>query len=191
MNSLKIFLVSLFIIIINFNLISEATVKYFRSNSNGLQLVQINYQKTGEYKYYLKSYYNDNVETRRILYKENKENKRWNYYYGKGYLNSEEYFSGGVIKEDYRYDASRHIIKMNEYKNGKILRNYSYHYNNEGLVDIENAYSVMNKSEIVTKYRYDDNFTIKQIEKNYPDNRVVYWEAFFTPKGIIQKEFIH
>jgi hypothetical protein len=57
------------------------------------------------------------------------------------------------------------------------------------LVDVENAYSVLNKSTTITKYRYDDNFTIKQIEKNYPDNRVVYWEAFFTPKGIIQKEF--
>ena len=49
--------------------------------------------------------------------------------------------------------------------------------------------NALNNAKTITNYRYDDNFTIKQIEKKYPDDRIVYWEAFFTAKGIIQKEF--
>ena len=188
MNLLKIFLINI-ILIVNFYLFPDTIIKYFRSNSNGLQLVLINYQKTAEYKYFVKSYYTDNIENRRMLFKENKEYKRWAYYYSKGYLNFEEIYTNNIIKEDYRYDTSGHIIKKNEYKDGKVLRNYSYHYNNAGLVDIESMVNALNNAKTITNYRYDDNFTIKQIEKKYPDDRIVYWEAFFSSKGIIQKEF--
>jgi|GEM_PF-1161381 len=188
MNLLKIFLLNLIIIQININVYS-ATIKYFSSNSNGLELLKITPSNTNKYQYILKITYTEKIPIKKILYKNSKEFKRWEYYYNNGLLYHEKYYKDKQIKETYNYDSAGHKIKQIEYKNNEKIKETTYQYNKDGLVDIEKIYNPMNKTTITVKYRYDRNFRIKQIEKKYPDGRLVFWESFFTTKGIILKEY--
>jgi hypothetical protein len=75
-----------------------------------------------------------------------------------------------------------------EYLNGKQFKRSTYTYSKDGVVDREEIYNVMTKETNILKYKYDKNFRIKQIEKKMPD-KTVYWESFYTDKGIILKEY--
>ncbi len=188
-NILRIFFLSIIIFIFNLQIFSQDSISYFRSNSNGLKLVQINSNQLKNYKYTLKVFSGGNVDYRKILFKDNNEIKRWEYYYKGGYLDYEKYYKDNSIKEDYNYDILNHLLRKGEYKDNKKIKETTYTYNNEGLVDLEKVLNLLNNSYFIIKYRYDNAFRIKQIEKKYSDNRLVYWEAFFNDKGIIQKEY--
>ena len=188
-NILRIFFLNIFIILFNLAITSQTSISYYRSNSNGLKLVKINYNQLTKFKYTLKVFLIGKKENRRILYKDNKETKRWEYYYKSGYLYYEKYYKNNKIKEDYNYDFAEHMIKKEEYKDNKKIRSITYKYNKDGLVDVERVVNHLNNSIFVIKYKYDTGFRIKQIEKKFSDGRLVYWEAFFDSKGIIQKEY--
>lgn len=189
MNILRIFFLSIFLFIFNLQIISQDLILYYRSNSNGLKLVQINSNQIKNYKYTLQVFSRGNIDNRKILFKDNKEIKRWEYYYKSGYLNYEKYFSDNIIKEDYIYDLAGHLLKKGDFKDNNKIKETTYTYNKDGLVDIEKVMNLLNNTSFIIKYRYDNAFRIKQIEKKYSDDRLVYWEAFFNDKGIIQKEY--
>lgn len=188
-NILKIFFLSIFILLLNLTVFSQTSISYYRSNSNGLKLVKIGSNQLKNYTYTLKVFSTGRIDNKRILYKSNKETKRWEYYYKSGYLYNEKYFKDNKIKEDYNYDFAGHMIKKAEFKDDKQIRNITYKYNSDGLVDVERVLNNLNNSVSIIKYKYDSGFRIKQIEKKLPDGRLVYWEAFFDNKGIIQKEY--
>lgn len=189
MNILKIFFLKIFLFILPFYLFSESKVEIFRSNSNGLALLKIRYSQRNEYKFILYEYYTDSVKTRKVLYADGVESKRWLYYYTDDYLSIEKYLKEQELREDYRYDSQGHKIKQTDYKSNKKIRITTYSYNKDGLVDVENIFNVLTGKNAIVKYRYDSAFRIKQIEKRFPDGRLIFWEAFFTDRGIIQKEF--
>jgi len=170
----------------------------FRSNANGLALVAIEPDERDQFSYVLTVLsleYGPEGNTTRIprrkrLYQDKVEIKRWDYIYSESnMLTREKYYKGGKIAEQYRYDGKGHKTSMTEYKNQKRIRTTSYRYNKHGLVHYEEIYSVLRKQKTVMRYRYDKYFRIKQIEKRYPDGRIVYWEAFFSQIGIILKEY--
>ncbi len=169
--------------------ISGKAIEYYRSNSNGLPLVQIPKSETKQYKFFLSQELFDKKLTKRRLFKENKESKRWEYEYIDNVINKELYFKDGEIREEYRYDKNALKIKQVDYLNSKIFRTTLYSYNSDGLIEREDITNNLTNGKTVVKYRYDSKFRIKQIEKIYPDNRVVYWESFFSEKGVILKEY--
>lgn len=190
MNLLKIFFLKLsFILFSSFIIHAETAIKYYRSNSNGLELLQISAGQSGKYDYILKVQLQNGLAKKKTLYKNNKETKRWDYFYSGIKVNYEKYYKDYELKEDYSYDSAGHIVRKGEYKNKDKIRDTAYQYNSDGLVALEKIFNLINNSETVVKYRYDTQFRIKQIEKKYPDDRIVYWESFFTSKGIIQKEY--
>ncbi|MBN2547072.1 MAG: hypothetical protein JXB50_14820 [Spirochaetes bacterium] len=186
---LKIFLLNLFTLFLSLSLYSESVTEIYRSNYNGLKLVKIDRNQAKEYKFVLFSLITDKLEQRRVLYEGNKEVKRWLYYYLGNRLNQEKYYKENIIQAEYRYDDKGHKIKQEEYKDNNKIRITSYTYNSDGLVDTENIYNILSKQYISVKYRYDRFFQIKQIEKRYSDGSFIFWECFFSGKGIIQKEF--
>ncbi len=186
---LKIFLLNLLTFFISFPLYSETFTEIYRSNYNGLKLVKIDRNQAKEFKYVLYSMVTDKLEQRRILYEGNKEVKRWLYFYMGSELNQEKYYKDNQIQAEYRYDDKGHKIKQEEYKDSSKIRITTYTYNNDGLVDTENVYNVLNKQSISVKYRYDRYFQIKQIEKRFSEGTFIFWECFFSEKGIIRKEF--
>jgi len=168
---------------------SQKVIEYYRSNSNGLALVQIPESETKKYKFFLSQELVDKKLIKRQLFKDKKESKRWDYEYKNDKLNKERYFKDGEIKEEYRYDKNSLKIKQVDYLNGKIFRTTLFTYNSDGLIDKESITNNLTNGKTSVKYRYDSKFRIKQIEKIYPDNRVVYWESFFNEKGVILKEY--
>jgi antitoxin component YwqK of YwqJK toxin-antitoxin module len=184
---LRTFLISIFLLI-NIVLFSQQKIELYSSNSNGLSLRKINTTERKKYKYVLEVYLDNNKIQRKILYKDNSENKRWSFQYTAGILSKEYYYKEGLLAEEYFFDSDGHKIKQIEYKNSKPLKTSTYLYNKEGMVEIENSINELNNQETITKFKYDSNFRIKQIQKKYPDTRIVYWEAFFSPKGIIVEE---
>ncbi|HOL57330.1 MAG TPA: hypothetical protein PLD75_07205 [Spirochaetota bacterium] len=186
MNLLKKFLVSLFILFVI--KINSQEIKLFRSNVNGLSLVEINPSEIKNYKYILKEFYKEGKITKKILLKDGKELKRWEYFYNDNILYNEKYFKENIIMEEYYYNPNRHKIRQLEYKNGSLIKEINYTYNKDGLVEYEEIINILNKQKTTIKYRYDNQFKIKQIERKYPDGRIVYWEAFLSEKGIMSKE---
>ena len=163
--------------------------EYYRSNSNGLTLVEINETERMGYKFVLQVDYDDNRESVKILYRTGTEIKRWEYSYSSGMLNSESYIKEGVLSEIYYYDRQGHKIREENYKNGQIIKVSTFSYNREGLVSLESTESKISNQVIETRYRYDNLFRIKQIARTYPDGHVVYWESFLSDKGILVKEY--
>lgn len=188
MNLLKIFFLNIIIFIVAFHLYPETKVQLFRSNSNGLQLIEIDEAQKDEFKFTLYVYTTDELLEKKVLYKENLETKKWEYKYNGTYLSHEKYYKDQLITAEYRYDSEGHKIKQVEYKNNNKIKVITFRYNEDGLVDREEIINLVNNTTINVKYRYDRLFRIKQIEKRHPDGNIVYWEAFFTDKGIIQKE---
>ncbi len=186
---LRIFFLSIFIVIFNLSISAQSAMSYYRSNSNGLKLVKINFNQLNKYKYTLKVFSQGRLDSKKILYNGNKEIKRWEYFYKSGYLSYEKYYKNNEIREDYSYDFVGHMIRKGEYKEKNKIKDITYRYNSDGLVDVERVSNLINNSSFTVKYRYDSGFRIKQIEKKHSDGRIIYWEAFFNDKGIIQKEF--
>ncbi|MCK4796528.1 MAG: hypothetical protein KAT05_04060 [Spirochaetes bacterium] len=189
---MRTFFLSFCFFILPFYLNAALQKDIYRSNSNGLMLVKIEPSEIKDYKHILYVYLIDGTDDKikkKVLLEDDKEIKRWLYYYTDNFLYHEKYYKQKEIKEAYRYDSDGHKIKQEEYKNNKKIRITTYQYNNDGLVDIERILNLLNKQTIFVRYRYDSDYRIKQIEKKYPDGRLVYWEAFFSDKGIIQKEF--
>jgi len=169
--------------------IPRRIIEYYRSNSNGLALVQIPKSETKKHKFFLYQELFDKKLIKRQLFKDNKESKRWEYEYNDNILNKEVYFKDGEIKEEYRYDKKSLKIKQIDYLNGKLFRTTLFTYNSDNLIDKEDITNNLTNGKTFVKYRYDSKFRIKQIEKIYPDKRVVYWESFFSEKGVIIKEY--
>lgn len=168
---------------------SDKKIELYRSNSNGLALVKITSSKLSKYKYILRQNYLNDVLQNKILFKNNKEDKKWEYNYSNKLLSRERYYKKGKIEEEYRYDSLGHKIKQIDYNNNKQIRFITYKYNKQGLVEKTELLNLINNKTTFVKYKYDETFRINQIEKDYPDGRVVYWEAIFSSKGIIIKEF--
>jgi len=192
MNLLKRFLVNFFLIGVIFYLSAEEPLnrtEIFRSNSNGLSLVPIKEKDVKKYKYFLKVFISDNLTQKKVLYKDNKEFKKWEYKYFAQIKNEETYYKDGKIINIVFFDANGHKIKEEEYKNESKIKETQYAYNQEGLVELETVINLLNKQTTTIKYRYDSEYRIKQIEKNYPDGKVVYWESFLSGKGIMSKEY--
>ncbi len=163
--------------------------EYYRSNSNGLKLVEIDRGESEKYKFVLQIDFADNMQISRTLYRQNAPIKQWTYEYANGILSSECYFKDGILIQQYFYDRLGHKIQEDDYKNSEIIKSTSFQYNREGLVSIEKSESKISNQITETRYRYDNLFRIKQISRTYPDGRVVYWEAFLSDKGIITKEY--
>jgi len=187
---LKKYLISFFIFSFSLTLINSITVRNtYRSNSNGLSLIKIQQNQSKNFKYILQVDQSGDMILSKVLHKDDKEIKKWSYEYQGLMLTTEKFYKEKKLKEEYFYDASKHKIKQIEYLNSKPFKISIFNYNKDGLVDREEILNSLNNQTTVVKYRYDKEFRIKQIEKKYPDGRVVYWESFFTPKGIIIKEY--
>jgi hypothetical protein len=164
------------------------TREYYRSNSNGLMLLKIQPDKIKNFSYIVLVDTSGDLVYSKILYKDNSETKRWTYTYTNNIMDSEYYYKGGELSELSKYDNLGHKISLDEYLSGKIFKRSTFTYNKDGVVDREEIYNYMSRETNVLKYKYDRDFRIKQIEKRYPD-KTVYWESFYTDKGIILKEY--
>lgn len=167
----------------------EVVEEYYRSNYNGLLLLKIDSKETGKYEYVIKDIHNDGLLVKRILYKGRKIEKQWDYFYTDKRLTEEIFYKNGKMEEQYFYDGEGHKINQREYRNGSVFKNISYTYNKDGLVEkeiIEDRY--LGRTNQAT-YRYDNEFRIKQIIREMHDGKVIYWDAFFTGKGIVAKEY--
>lgn len=184
---LKKFLVSFFIFFIF--IANSQDIKIFRSNINGLSLVEIKSNEIKNYKYILKEFKTNGRLTKKTLFKDGKELKRWEYFYNDNLLYNEKYFKENIITEEYYYNQNRHKIRQLEYKNSSLIKDTSYSYNKDGLVEYEEITNTLNNQKTIVRYKYDNQFRIKQLEKKYPDGRIVYWEAFLSEKGIMAKEY--
>lgn len=188
---LKKFLVSL-IIFFGFqsNLHSQSVIEYYRSNSNGLLLVKILQAQTKSFKYVSQVDRTGDIILSKILFKEGKESKKWEYSYIDKTLSEEKYYKEKQIKEEYKYDNLGHKIRQTDYlTNNQAYKITVFSYNKDGLVDKEEIVNLLTNQATIVKYRYDINFRIKQIEKKYPDGRIVYWDAIFSQRGIIIQEY--
>ncbi|MCG8572303.1 MAG: hypothetical protein MJB14_19390 [Spirochaetes bacterium] len=175
--------------IILFVLSASSFDRLYQSNYNGLELLEINYSQIADYQYYLRVNYEDDRIIAKYLYDDKDEIKRWEFYYAGDRVFKEIYYKDKVINELYLYDTENHKTQQEEYKNGKILITKKYQYNNEGLVNFEENYNHISAETTKIHYKYDSKFRIKQIIKEFPDGKIVYWDAFFTNKGIITKEY--
>jgi hypothetical protein len=185
--SKKYFLEFIFIFLI-FQLLCGLTRDYYRSNSNGLMLLKITPSQVNKYSYILMVDNSGDQIYTKTLYKSNSETKKWKYLYNNNILDYEYYYKDKKINEESKYDNLGHKVMLLEYLNGSKFRKTQYSYNSDGVVEKEEIYSYVDKSSTSIKYKYDRDFRIKQIEKKY-DNKTVYWESFFTDKGIIIKEY--
>ncbi|HPO49087.1 MAG TPA: hypothetical protein PLO89_02080 [Spirochaetota bacterium] len=187
---MKRFFLSIFIFLTIFNAFSQKRSDFFRSNSNGLPLVKIDEKKRADYKFILKIDLTGDTPLLKTLYKENEESKRWEYFYvDENVLETEKYYKDKKLKEEYRYNAFGHKVKQSEFLNDELFTITVFSYNKEGLVEKEEILNLVSDKTTIVKYKYDKDFRIKQIQKTFPDNKVVFWEAFFTPKGIVTREF--
>ena len=184
-----IFLHTLFLLYTQDEIIVENKTEFYRSNSNGLSLVLVDEKDTNDYKFFLRIEYREGKMTEKTLYKENKEFKKWQFIYNDNYISQESYYKEEKLLQKYFYNNLNHKIREEEFKNEKMIKSSVYKYNDEGLVNLETVTNLISNQITIIKYRYDNLFRIKQIEKIYPDGRVVYWESFLSPKGIIIKEY--
>ena len=183
----KYFLKTLFLFLFTVTSFS-VTREYYRSNANGLMLLKITPEEVKEFKYVVLVDTSGDLVFSKLLYKDNTEIKKWTYTYQGNMLESEMYYKERVLTEESKYDRNAHKTLFIEYHNGKILKTTKYQYNSDGVVDREEIYNYMTKETNILRYKYDRNFRIKQIEKK-TGNKTVYWESFYTGKGIILKEY--
>ena len=164
--------------------------EYYRSNSNGLLLLQIEEIDRHEYEYVIQRDFNEmEQETSRTLWKKNVAEKKWDYSYTEGELSFERYYQNGELKEEYNYDRNGHKTLQVEYRNGKVSKRTKYIYNKDGLVEQEEIDDIYLERKNKITYRYDSSFRIKQIIREMDDGTIVYWDAFFSKKGIVAKEY--
>lgn len=187
-NSLKIFFLNIFLLIIPHLFFSQSSLEIYKSNYNGLKLVKINQSEAINQKYVLYSYFENKNEVRRTLYENGKIIKKWFYYYTGDYLSLEKEYNETELILESRYNNKRHKIKKEDYKNNKKIKVTTYEYNSDGLVEKETVYNLTNNQTIYITYRYDKAFQIKQIERKYIDGKFIFWDCFFNEKRIIQKE---
>ncbi|HOV13835.1 MAG TPA: hypothetical protein PK771_06090 [Spirochaetota bacterium] len=186
----KKYFLNLLFLFLSLCIYSQKRVEYYRSNSNGLSLVKINANKRNDYKFILKVDLTGDITLLKTLFKENVESKRWEFFYAENnILETEKYYKDLKIKEEYRYNRSGHKVKQTEFLNGNAISITIFYYNKEGLVEKEEILNLISNKTTYVKYKYDKDFRIKQIEKIFPDGKSVFWESFFTPKGIIVREF--
>ncbi|MBQ1999175.1 MAG: hypothetical protein II220_06815, partial [Spirochaetales bacterium] len=183
---ISIVLLSLFCFSVSLFSVEE----YYRSNSNGLLLLQIEAIDRHEYEYVIQRDFNEmEQETTRTLWKKNVAEKKWDYSYAEGDLSSERYYQNGELKEEYNYDRNGHKILQTEYRNGEVSKKTKYIYNKDGLVEQEEIDDIYLDRKNKITYRYDSTFRIKQIIREMDDGTIVYWDAFFSKKGIVAKEY--
>ena len=183
---ISIVLLSLFCFSVSLFSVEE----YYRSNSNGLLLLQIEAIDRHEYEYVIQRDFNEmEQETSRTLWKKNVAEKRWDYSYAEGDLSSERYYQNGELKEEYNYDRNGHKILQTEYRNGEVSKKTKYIYNKDGLVEQEEIDDIYLDRKNKITYRYDSTFRIKQIIREMDDGTIVFWDAFFSKKGIVAKEY--
>lgn len=167
-----------------------AAEEYYRSNSNGLLLLQIEAIDRHKYDYVIQCEFNENgQETVRTLWKKNIVDKKWVYIYTVDSLSHESFYQNGELKEEYNYDRSGHKTSQTEFRNGKVSKRIKYTYNKDGLVEQEEIDDIYLERKNKITYRYDSSFRIKQIIREMDDGSIVYWDAFFSKKGIVAKEY--
>ena len=185
---MKIHNVILFLFCLSFPLFCAE--EYYRSNSNGLLLLQIEAIDRHKYEYIIQREFNEmEQEKTRILWKKNVIDKKWEYSYKEGDLTFEQYYQNGELREEYNYDRNGHKILQTEYRNGKVSKKVKYTYNKDGLVEQEEIDDIYLERKNKITYRYDSTFRIKQIIREMDDGTIVYWDAFFSKKGIVAKEY--
>lgn len=185
---MKIHNVILFLFCLSFPLF--CVEEYYRSNSNGLLLLQIEAIDRHKYEYIIQREFNEmEQEKTRILWKKNVIDKKWEYSYKEGDLTFEQYYQNGELREEYNYDRNGHKILQTEYRNGKVSKKVKYTYNKDGLVEQEEIDDIYLERKNKITYRYDSTFRIKQIIREMDDGTIVYWDAFFSKKGIVAKEY--
>lgn len=167
-----------------------ASEEYYRSNSNGLLLLQIDAMDRHKYEYVIQREFNDDgLETVRTLWAKNSVDKKWIYNYTGDNLSNEKFYQNDELTEEYNYDANGHKTLQTEFRNGKISKKIKYTYNKDGLVEQEEIDDVYLERKNKITYRYDSTFRIKQIIREMDDGSIVYWDAFFSKKGIVAKEY--
>ena len=167
-----------------------AAEEYYRSNSNGLLLLQIEAIDRHKYEYVIQCEFNEiGQETTRTLWKKNAVDKKWVYVHTEGNLSHESFYQNGELKEEYNYDRNGHKTFQTEFRNGKISKQIKYTYNKDGLVEQEEIDDMYLERKNKITYRYDSSFRIKQIIREMDDGSIVYWDAFFSKKGIVAKEY--
>lgn len=168
---------------------SQAREEYYRSNYNGLKLLKIEKAQIPKYKFVVKDIIENELIVKRFLFDTEEEIKRWEFVFVDGKLREEKYYKEKKMVEKYVYDAIGHKINQIEFRNDEVSRNIIYEYNKNGLVNKEYINDIfMNRTNKVT-YKYDSSFRIKQIIKEMYDGKIIYWDSFFTSKGIITKEY--
>jgi hypothetical protein len=164
--------------------------EYYRSNSNGLLLLEIDPIDRHNYEYVIQRTFNEmEQETTRILWKKNVVEKKWEYNYNEGDLSFERYYQNDELREEYNYDHAGHKTLQTEFRNGKVSKKIKYTYNKDGLVEQEEIDDIYLERKNKISYRYDSSFRIKQIIREMSDGTTVYWDAFFSKKGIVSKEY--
>lgn len=188
---LKRFFLSIFFILSVFSLISSENIKleFYRSNYNGLMLLEIENNEISEYRYYLKVEYNENLISRKILYENNNEIKRWENRYNNKVISEEKYFLKKVMDTQTFFNKKGYKERVLEYNRGRLIRTTNYKYNSDDLVKEENIFDhILNEKEKIS-YTYDKDLRIKQIIKELDNGKMIYWDCLFTSKGIIYKEY--
>ncbi len=180
---LSIFLVS------NTWLNADSVFTWYRSNSNGLMLLVIPEAKRGSHIYTLRVEKQDDLIYEKVLYKEKAVYKKWMNSYSNNLLVSSRYYLENKLVEEVFYSPQGHKVKLKEYKGSDLIRESDYKYNKEGLVESESVFNPIGNSTTTTRYRYDNQFKIKQIIKNMPDGKEIYWDVVFDAKGIVSREY--
>lgn len=185
---MKFYSVILLMFCLSFSLF--AAEEYYRSNSNGLLLLQIEAIDRHKYEYVIQREFNElGQETTRTLWKKNAVDKKWLYSYTESDLSHESFYQNNELKEEYDYDRSGHKTSQTEFRNGKVSKKIKYTYNKDGLVEQEEIDDIYLERKNKITYRYDSTFRIKQIIREMDDGSIVYWDAFFSKKGIVAKEY--
>ncbi len=186
---MKEFLISI-LLLINFFILNAFTeIQFYRSNYNGLLLLNIKESEKSQYKHVVKSIITDEKLISKTLYEKDKEVKRWEYIYSEDKLREENYYKDFNLTEKFIYDTAGHKLNLVEYRDGRIMKNTSYEYNKDGLLSKEIINDLYLNRVNSILYRYDSQYRIKQIITEMHDGKIVYWDSFFTAKGIIVKEY--
>ncbi len=171
------------------NLSAATEFVYYRSNVNGLKLIKINQNQMRNFRFVLRETIDGTLVQNRLLYRDGVIYKRWLYYYNADKLSKSSFYDeSGLVNESF-YNESGHLIKFREYLNGDVIKVTDYRYNQNGLVEFESLFNAVSNQTTTTRYRYDTNFRIKQMERLMPDGRTIYWDVIFSDKGIVSREY--
>ena len=169
---------------------TQERTEIYRSNFNGLMLLKIEESQKKDYSFVLINESNGEKLLKKTLFEKEKEIKRWEYAYTlQDILREESYYRNDELTQRTIYNELGHKTLFIEFRDGKIAKNTRYEYNKDGLVALEEIDDQYLDRKNKVRYRYDEFFRIKQIVTELYDGRVMYWDSFFTPKGIISKEY--